>query len=157
MAAEHVPSSPLPHPIRLRRPGSAVPHRRRLPPVAAVFEQVGRPTTDGVTWLWARTDLDVATVGRARTELSAVFTSRHEAGNVLVHLGRECFVDLRGLRVLVDAARRIRSLGGALAVVAPPRSLTRLMQAGHVDVELPLIPTARQAAWWVRTHGTGLR
>jgi anti-anti-sigma factor len=155
MAAEHVPSSPLPHPIRLRR-SRRVLHRSHLRPVATVFEQVGRPTADGVTWLWARTDLDLATVGRARTELSAVFTPRHDAGNVLVYLGQECFVDLRGLRLLVDVARQVRSLHGALAVVAPPRCLERLMQVGHVDVELPLIPTARQAAWWVRTQGTGL-
>jgi anti-anti-sigma factor len=121
-----------------------------------VFEQVGRPSPGGVTWPWARADLDPATVARARIELSAVVTPRRGPGNVLVFLGHECFVDLRGLRLLVDTARRVRALDGALAVVAPPRCLERLMQLGHVDTELPLVPTARHAAWWVRTHGTGL-
>jgi anti-anti-sigma factor len=76
---------------------------------------------------------------------------------VLLHLGSERFVDLRGLRLLVDSARRVRSRGADLVVVAPPHSLRRLVQLSRVDAELPLVSTARQAAWWARTRETDLR
>ena len=119
-----------------------------------VFEQAGQPTAGGVTWLWARTDLDSATTARARRELSALV--RRSPGSVLLYLGLERFVDLRGLRLLVATARRIRLRGGDLAVVAPPRCLRRLVQLCRVEAELPLVSTARQAARWARTRGTGV-
>jgi anti-anti-sigma factor len=121
-----------------------------------VFEQVGRPTAGGVTWLWARADLDMATVAAARTELSALTAPARNPGNVLVYLGPDRFVDLRGLRLLVDTAWRVRARGGGLAVVAPPRCLVRLVRLARLDAELPLVATARQAAWWARTHGKGV-
>jgi anti-anti-sigma factor len=121
-----------------------------------VFEQVGRPSPGGVTWLWARADLDMATVASARRELSALVAPGRSPGTVLVYLGSELFVDLRGMRLLVDAARRVRAHGGDLAVVAPPRCLQRLVRLARVDAELPLVATARQAAWRARTRGAGL-
>jgi len=121
-----------------------------------VFEQVGRPTPGGTTWLWVRTDLDQATAAKARRELSTVVRPGRNPGSVLVHLGHECFVDVRGLRLLVDTAERVRSYGGALAVVAPPRCLERLVQVSQLGAQLPLIATPRQATWRVRTRGTGL-
>jgi anti-anti-sigma factor len=167
MAADNVSSTPstpstrLPHPVRRLRTGDTTPHRpgcrpRPAPwPVSAVFEQVGRPTAGGVTWLWAQTDLDLVTVASGRRELSALVAPGRDPGSVLVYLGPERFVDLRGLRLLVDTARRVRSQGGALAVVAPPPSLRRLVQLGRVEADLLLIATARQAARWAR--GRGLR
>ena len=110
-----------------------------------------------MTWLWARGDLDLATVASARRELATVLPPGHNPGNVLVYLGHERFVDLRGLRLLVDTTRRVRSRDGALAVVAPPPSLRRLVRLSQVDTELLLIATARQAARWARARGTGLR
>jgi anti-anti-sigma factor len=167
MDADHVPPTPstrLPHPVRLLRAGGAVGHRprsrllprRRPTRNHLVFEQVGRPAAGGLTWLWSQSDLDLATVPSARRELSALLPPGYNPGTVLVYLGPERFVDLRGLRLLVDTARRVRSRGGALAVVAPPPSLRRLVQLSRSDTELPLIATARQAAWWARTGGTGL-
>ena len=91
-----------------------------------------------------------------RDRLSTVVRSGRNPGNVLVHLGHECFVDLRGLRLLVETAERARSCGGALAVVAPPRCLERLVQVSQLGAQLPLVATARQALWWVRTRGKGL-
>ncbi len=116
-----------------------------------MFEQVGLPTAGGVIWLWARADLDLATLAGARRELSALIAGGNP-GTVLVYLGSERFVDLRGLQLLVDTARGIRSRGGALAVVAPPRSLRRLVQLGLLGSELPLVPTAREAVRWARTR-----
>jgi len=153
MAADHVPS--IPHRVRLlRRPPAS--HRSRPRLGNPVFEQVGRPTPDGVTWLWAWADLDVTTAEKARRELSIIVRPGRNPGSVLVHLGHECFVDVRGLRLLVETAERVRSYGGALAVVAPPRCLERLVQVSQLGAQLPLVATARQALWWVRTRGKGL-
>ena len=118
-----------------------------------VFELVGRPTAGGITWVWVRQDLDMATVAAARGELSALLEPMCDPVTVLVYLGPERFVDLRGLRLLVRTAARVRSRGGALAIVAPPRCLRRMVQLGLLDAELPLITTARRAVRWARTHG----
>ena len=156
MAADHEPSMPLPHPVRLLRRPPPSPHRSRPRLGNPVFEPAGRPALGGTTWLWVRTDLDVTTAARARRELSAVVRPGRNPGSVLVFLGHECFVDLRGLRLLVETAEQARSCGGALAVVAPPRCLERLVQVSRLGAQLPLVATARQATWWVRTRGTGL-
>jgi anti-anti-sigma factor len=121
-----------------------------------VFEQVGRPTPGGVTWLWVQADLDLATAAAARRELSALLPPERNPGIVLLHLGCERFVDLRGLSLLIDTARRVRLQGGALAVVAPPHSLVRLVRLGRVDAELPLFGTARAAARWACAGGKGV-
>jgi anti-anti-sigma factor len=155
MATQHVPSTPATRSARL------VHHARTAPPRPrrsrrALFDQVGRPAAGGATWLWARADLDIATVARARRELSTLVAPGRNPGNVLVYLGPDRFVDLRGLRLLVDTARRVRARGGDLAVVAPPRCLRRLVQLVRLDAELRLVVNTRQAAWWARTRGTGL-
>ena len=48
------------------------------------------------------------------------------------------------LRLLVDTARRVRAGGGALAVVAPPPCLRKLVRLNGIKAELPLVATARQ-------------
>jgi anti-anti-sigma factor len=122
-----------------------------------VFELIGQPAPGGVTWLWTRRDLDIATTAVARQELSTLLSAARDPGIVLVYLGREHFVDLRGLRLLLLTAARVRSRGGALAVVAPPHCLLRMVRLGHLDADLPLVTTARQAAWWARQHKWRLR
>jgi anti-anti-sigma factor len=120
-----------------------------------VFDVVGQSAPGGVSWVWARTDLDMATVATARRELSSLLTTTGGAGALLVYLGSECFVDLRGLRLLVEVAAQLRSRGGALAVVAPPHCLRQMVRLGELGAALPLLRTARHAASWARTHGAG--
>lgn len=157
MAAERLPAIPTPRQVRLPPTGAVRPRSPRCRPRAAVFEQVGRPTPGGITWLWARTDLDMATVAGARRELAVLLAPERDPGVVLLYLGRERFVDLRGLRLLVGTAGQARSRGGTLAVVAPPYSLVRLVRLGRVGADLPLVATARQAVRWARAGGTGVR
>jgi|SRR5690242_2862385 len=156
MAVENVPSTPRPRPVQLHRHDGDELRRTARSPVGAVFEQVGRTAPGTVTWLWVRADLESATVAAARRELWLLVGPGRNPGNVLVYLGPERFVDLRGLRLLVDTARRARSRGGALAVVSPPRCLQRMVRLDGIDAELPLLSSARQAAWWARTRGTGI-
>jgi hypothetical protein len=149
MAAGQLPSARVIDRVRL---DPARPYRTRSGADGPVFELIGRPSPGGVTWAWARTDLDTATVVTAKRELSPLLTGADPPGVVLVYLGHECFVDLRGLRLLIGTAARIRSRGGVLAVVAPPRCLRLMAQLGRIGADLPLIPTARQALWWARLH-----
>jgi len=122
------------------------------PPAAdcPVFHVVGRSTRKGVTWLWARTDLDLATACAARVELDALLSAPEPPRFVLVYLGVECFVDVRGLRLLADATRRARSRGGDLVVVAPPHCLRRMTSRLGFTDHLSLASGAREAVQWTR-------
>lgn len=124
-------------------------------PRSPVFHLVGRPTCTGPTWVWIQDDLDLATEPAAQAELAALLALlAHDTAprTVLVHLGEERFVDVRGLRLLVDAARRARSRGGDLAVVAPPHCLRRLVTLLGLGDELFLAPGAPQALRWARSR-----
>ena len=153
MAAEQAPTTTTSGPVWLVLYGPTC--VGPFPPgnEGPVFELVGRPTAGGVTWVWARQDVDMATVAAARRELSALLEPMPDPVTVLVYLGPERFVDLRGLRLLGRTAARVRSRGGALAVVAPPRCVRRMVQLGLLDAELPLITTARRAVCWAGTRG----
>ena len=117
-----------------------------------VFEIVGDAAPRGITWAWARQDLDTVTAKAARAELNGLFAGPDDPDHLLVHLGAECFVDLRGLRVLVDVAARIRRSGGVVVVVAPPHCVRAMVGLFHLDRELPLAATAQDAVRWVRTR-----
>lgn len=120
-----------------------------------MFDLVGRPTPRGVTWAWLQDDLDSSSVGRARRQLGALLAPGVCPHRVLVYLGVECFVDLRGLRLLLEVAAHVRTCGGALAVVAPPRCLVRMITLFALEEELPMVESVRRAVWWARTNGGG--
>src|SRR4051794_40046491 len=103
-----------------------------------VLHVVGRPTRSGPTWVWGQPDLDLATVGAAGVELAALLTDAAPPRFVLLYLGADRFVDVRGLRLIVRTARRARSLGGDLAVVAPPPSLRWMVDRFDLGDELHL-------------------
>jgi anti-anti-sigma factor len=115
-----------------------------------VLHVVGRPTRTGPTWVWAQDDLDLATVPAARAKLDELFADATTPRFVLVYVGGERFVDVRGLRLLVETARRARRCGGDLAVVAPPRCLRLMVARFGLGDELFLAPDVRHAARWTR-------
>ncbi len=121
----------------------------RPDPVGPVFEAVGR--AHGVTWAWAGRDLDMASAAAARGELAGRVSAADGRRSVLVHLGTGCFVDLYGLRVLVDAAARLGDRDGALLVVSPPRCLRVLVGTTGLGTTLRFAPNAAHAARWA--HG----
>lgn len=67
-----------------------------------VFHVVGRPTRTGPTWVWINHDLDLASLPAARAELDALLLAPEPPRFMLVYLGAERFVDVRGMRLLVD-------------------------------------------------------
>jgi anti-anti-sigma factor len=116
-----------------------------------VFDVVGRRASRGTTWAWAREDLDVASVGRARSELAALFDGGTGPRRLLVYLGADSFVDLRGLRLLLDLVAQVQRHGGAAAVVAPPHCLTQMVSLLALEERFPMIRSVRRALWWART------
>jgi len=118
----------------------------------AVLHVVGRPTRSGPTWVWVQDDLDLATELAARRALTALLARGTAPRSVLVYVGEERFVDVRGLRLLVDAARWARRGGGDLAVVAPPHCLRWMIRALDLADQLVLAPDARWALRWARAR-----
>ena len=114
----------------------------RFDPVGPVFEFLERSSTRSVVRAWARRDLDMAAAPAARQELTTLLTPAGGPDWVLVHLGVTCFVDLHGLRVLVDVGAQLRVRGGELVVVGPPRCLRIMVEVTGLGTEISLVPTA---------------
>lgn len=90
-------------------------------------------------------DLEFTDEAEARTELRAAAKATVPAGSLLVYIGAQRFVDVRGLATLVDAARYARDAGRRLTVVAPPRSLRRMIEILKLEAALPCADTVRAA------------
>jgi anti-anti-sigma regulatory factor len=126
----------------------------------AVFEFVGRTVRGATSWVWLRADLDMATVPGARAELDT-FLAHGEAaqaqafGRMLIHLGVEVFVDLHGLRLLIDVTAQVRTGGGELHLIDPPRCVRLMVRVLHLDDVLSLLDHAQLPPAWVRDSGRG--
>ena len=114
----------------------------RVGPVGPVFAFLERSGTRNVAWARARRDLDMAAAPAARRELTALVAPADGPDRVLVHLGVTCFVDLHGLRVLVDVGAQLRVRGGELVVVAPPRCLRIMVELTGLGTGISLVSTA---------------
>jgi anti-anti-sigma factor len=110
--------------------------------VGPVFAFLERSGTRHVAWAWARRDLDMATAPAARRELTALVAPADGPEQVLVHLGVKRFVDLHGLRVLVDVGAQLQVRGGELVVVGPPRCLRLMVEVTGLGTGITLVSTA---------------
>jgi anti-anti-sigma regulatory factor len=108
-----------------------------------VFRALPAPTAAG--WpdrsirLAPVVDLDLATETRARAELAAACNGDGEHRRVVVIVGERCFVDVRGIAVLVDAARLARLRGCELIVIDTAGRLRKYVAALALDSELPVL------------------
>jgi anti-anti-sigma factor len=127
----------------------------RFDPAGPVFEILGRSDEHGVTWAWAVRDLDMAAAPAARHELTDLLETVTRVDRVLVHLGVRCFVDLHGLRVLVDVDARLRMRSGELVVVGPPRSLRIMIDVTGLGAELTFASSPHCAISRARRGGGG--
>ena len=84
----------------------------------------------------------MAAAPAARRELTALLATADGPDRVLVHLGVTCFVDLHGLRVLVDVGAQLRVRDGELVVVEPPRCLRIMVELTGLGTGISLVPTA---------------
>jgi hypothetical protein len=121
-----------------------------------VFDVVGRAIPAGVTWLWAKGDLDRGNVRAARGELAELFRDGTCPRWLSVYLGNECFVDLRGLELLIEVAERVWRGGGELVVVAPPYGLQRMVELLGPGFAVPMVATVPDALRLIRCGAVGI-
>jgi anti-anti-sigma factor len=69
-----------------------------------------------------------------RRELEAV--EEHRPREILLDLARLTFMDVTGLRTILDAARRARRHGGALVIANPMPHIIRLLELTAIDQTL---------------------
>jgi anti-sigma B factor antagonist len=81
-------------------------------------------------------ELDMAGVAAARMELRRAEAGGHE---VVLDLRRLEFMDSCGLRVLLEADRRLRMAGACLMVVRGPRAVERVLEITGMDARLELV------------------
>ena len=84
----------------------------------------------------------MAAAPTARRELTALVAPADGPEQVLVHLGVKCFVDLHGLRVLVDVGAQLQARGGELVVVGPPPCLRIMIEVTGLGTGISLVATA---------------
>jgi anti-sigma B factor antagonist len=89
-------------------------------------------------------ELDAFTVSRFRQTLADLVVA---SGIVVVlDLGGVAFIDSAGLGALIGAIRRVRELGGEVAVACPRRALARLLQSTGFDRIVPVCSSVEEAA-----------
>jgi anti-sigma B factor antagonist len=64
---------------------------------------------------------------------------------IVVDLSRVSFMDSTGLSVLVGALKRLRLVGGALAVVSANEDTLRLFEITGLNASFPIAPSREQA------------
>jgi anti-anti-sigma factor len=80
-------------------------------------------------------ELDVATAGRAR---DAIRRAQDDAVEVICDLGDVSFIDVCGMRVLLDASAHAQRTGGRLILVHSPAFIYRALGALGLESELEL-------------------
>jgi anti-anti-sigma factor len=93
------------------------------------------PVEDGSTRVVMVGELDVATAGRAR---DAIRRAQDEAAEVICDLGDVSFIDVCGLRVLLDASAHAGRTGARLILVHSPALVYRALGALGLQSELEL-------------------
>jgi anti-anti-sigma regulatory factor len=92
----------------------------------------------GALFTAAKDDLEWFNADAAAAELHAVCADDTAADQVVVSLGEERYVDLRGLRVLVAATDHARDTGRALVVLRAPTSLRRMVEVLGLESRINL-------------------
>lgn len=96
----------------------------REPLVGSVFASVRRPASAGVVLLQLTGELNLVTADRARV---CIRRAQDDSRVLICDLGELRFIDLTGLRVLLDAAASAEHTGRRLIVANPPPILPRVL------------------------------
>ena len=86
-------------------------------------------------------ELDAFTVSQFRQALAELASS----SRLLIDLSGVPFVDSAGLGALIGGIRRVRELGGDVAVACPRPTLTRLLRTTGFDRIVTVTPTPSEA------------
>jgi anti-sigma B factor antagonist len=87
-------------------------------------------------------ELDAFTVQQFRQALAEVAAARR----LVIDLSGVPFVDSAGLGALIGGIRRVRELGGTVAVACGRRTLTSLLHTTGIDRIVTVTETVEQAA-----------
>jgi anti-sigma B factor antagonist len=87
-------------------------------------------------------ELDAFTVSQFRQALAELASSPR----LLIDLAGVPFVDSAGLGALIGGIRRVRELGGDVAVACPRPTLTRLLHTTGFDRIVTVAPSVDEAA-----------
>ena len=93
----------------------------------SVFELVEVADAEDVTWVRAVADLDRLSAPKGYAQLLTVWRSGPLNGRLGVELDSGCFIDVRGLRMLLEFTREVRSRGGTVVLVSSSRTVARAL------------------------------
>jgi anti-sigma B factor antagonist len=96
-------------------------------------------------------ELDAFTVSQFRQALAELASSER----LLIDLSGVPFVDSAGLGALIGGIRRVRELGGDVAVACPRPTLTRLLRTTGFDRIVTVTPTLVEAIATFDAESTG--
>lgn len=115
-------------------------HRPAEPLIGQVFSAFRLPASPGAVRLMLVGELDLVTAERART---AIRSAQRDTQTLICDLGDVWFVDLTGLRVLLDATAYARRTGGTLTIASCPAIVPRMLRLLELDdgleIEAPAV------------------
>ena len=101
-----------------------------------VFELAEFPDAAGLSWVRAVADLDLLSASDGYAQLLTIWRGGPLDRRLVVELDTGCFVDVRGLRMLLEISRVVRSQGGAMVLLASSRTVGRVLAILDPDGEL---------------------
>ena len=91
-----------------------------------------------------RGELDMSSAATLRRELESV--ERGHPTEIQLDLAQLNFMDVSGLRAILDAARRGRRAGTALVISNPMPHIIRLLELTAIDQSVPVLGRPLSAA-----------
>jgi anti-sigma B factor antagonist len=107
------------------------------------FSEARTTILDEVAIVEIHGELDLAFSIRLKPELNAVLRSPARA--VIIDLEAVSLIDSSGIALLLNAFRRLDSVGRQLAIACPPGSQRRAFEVTALDRQLPMYETRREA------------
>lgn len=120
------------------------PHESRA---GSVFSCFRVPDPGSAARIMLVGEIDLVTVDRAR---EAIRRAQDETRTLTCDLGDVWFVDLSGLRVLLDAAEHARLTGGRLTLASCPPIVPRMLRVLKLENALEIQAPPRPAAGRLR-------
>jgi anti-anti-sigma factor len=102
----------------------------------STFELVEVPDAEGVTWVRAVADLDLLSASDGYAQLLTIWRNGPLDRRLVVELDTGRFVDVRGLRMLLEISRVVRDQGGAMVLLSSSRTVARVLAILDPDGEL---------------------
>jgi anti-anti-sigma factor len=112
------------------------------PGIGSAFSAFRLADAAGTVQLMLVGELDLLTADRAR---AALRWAQEETSTLVCDLGDVWFVDLSGLRALVDATAHARRIGGRLTFVNCPSIVPRMLAILEIEDALEIAVPARPA------------